>query len=122
MQKFILSKAEGLISISEAAEFLDVSIDTLRRYDKLGILHSTRPGGKIRYFNLEELKKVKLSKPLMKATNPQPTSTPPHFLHKKTFKAGLFLVRVHCLIAVTILTILFLLFPEQTAHLLTSFM
>lgn len=113
MQKFTPSKAEGLISISEAAEFLDVSIDTVRRYDKLGILHSTRPGGKTRYFDLGELKKVNLSKPS--------TSTPSHFLHKKTFNAGLFLVRF-IIIAVTILTILFLLFPETMAHLLTSFM
>lgn len=112
MQKFIPSKAEGLIPISKAAEFLNVSIDTVRRYDKLGILHSTRPGGKIRYFALEELKRVKLSKPLMKFISPQPNFTP---------KVGLLLVRI-IIIAVTILTILFLLFPEQTAHVLTSFM
>lgn len=111
MQKFIPSKVEGLIPISKAAEFLDVSIDTVRRYDKMGILHSTRPGGKIRYFDLEELKRVKSSKPLIRGASLQQNST----------KVSLLLVRI-IIIAVTILTILFLLFPEQTARLLTSFM
>lgn len=102
---------QNLISISKAAEFLNVSIDTVRRWDKLGILHSTRPGGKIRYFDLEELKRVKSSKPLIRGISLQQNST----------KVGLLLVRI-IIIAVTILTILFLLFPERMARLLTSFM
>src|SRR3989344_5854426 len=53
-----------LVSISEAAKILGVSIDTVRRWDKNGILHSQRPNGKDRYFSLEELEKIKLAQPL----------------------------------------------------------
>ena len=58
----ILSKK--LVSIREAAQILSVSIDTLRRWDKKGILKSLRPNGKDRYFSIEELEKIKFSKPL----------------------------------------------------------
>lgn len=53
-----------LISISEAAKVLGVSIDTVRRWDKLGVLHSERPDGKNRYFSPDELKKHKLCQSL----------------------------------------------------------
>src|SRR3989344_3672682 len=59
-----LPKAEKLISISEAAEFLGVSLDTIRRWDKLGTLHSQRPNGKDRFFSLGELEAIKTKKPL----------------------------------------------------------
>src|SRR5947209_29597 len=59
-----LPKDKKLISISEAAKILGVSIDTIRRWDKAGILHSERPDGKTRYFSLAELEQVKFSKPL----------------------------------------------------------
>lgn len=59
-----LNKNKKLIPISEAAKFLSVSIDTIRRWDKLGILHSERPNGKNRYFALDELEKHKLAQPL----------------------------------------------------------
>ena len=52
------------IKISEAAEFLGVSIDTVRRWDKAGKIKSTRPNGKDRCFSLAELERVKFSKPL----------------------------------------------------------
>jgi len=55
---------EKLVKISEAAQILGVSIDTVRRWDKKGILHSTRPDGKNRYFSIEELEKIKFSRPL----------------------------------------------------------
>lgn len=58
-----LSK-QKLVPISEAAIVLGVSIDTVRRWDKSGILHSERPDGKNRYFSLEELKQHKLNQPL----------------------------------------------------------
>ncbi len=60
-----MNRDQKIIVISKAAKFLGVSIDTVRRYDKLGILHSTRPGGKIRYFDIQELKAVKSSKPFI---------------------------------------------------------
>lgn len=52
------------VPIGQAAEFLGVSVDTVRRWDEKGILHSQRPDGKDRYFSLEELEKVKFSEPL----------------------------------------------------------
>ncbi|GEM_PF-922311 len=100
---------QKLIPIGEAAEFLKVSIDTVRRWDKLGILHSTRPGGKIRCFDLEELKKVKFG---IKVSTPKTN---------RLKKVGPLVVKI-LLLLLTILTILFLLFPQQTARLLTSFM
>ncbi|MDO8619454.1 MAG: MerR family DNA-binding transcriptional regulator [Candidatus Daviesbacteria bacterium] len=57
-------KGKKLIPISEAAKVLGVSIDTVRRWDKSGFLHSERPDGKNRYFALDELEKHKLSQPL----------------------------------------------------------
>lgn len=58
-----LPKSKNLIPISEAARVLGVSIDTVRRWDKSGVLHSERPDGKNRYFLIDELEKVKFSKP-----------------------------------------------------------
>ncbi len=112
---------QKLIQISEAAKFLDVSIDTVRRYDKLGILHSTRPGGKVRYFDLEELKAVKSSKPFILVSSRKSNLTPSIHLHKKTYRVGLLLIRIVILL-VTVLTILFLLLPQQTARFFTSFL
>lgn len=53
-----------LVSISEAAELLGISIDTVRRWDKQGILHSQRPNGKDRYFSVKEIKDLKATQPL----------------------------------------------------------
>ena len=53
-----------LVSISEAAQILGVSIDTIRRWDKSGTLHSTRADGKNRFFSLKELEDIKYTKPL----------------------------------------------------------
>ena len=48
-------QSKKLIPIGEAAKFLGVSVDTVRRWDERGILHPSRPNGKDRYFSLEEL-------------------------------------------------------------------
>ncbi|MBI4097654.1 MAG: MerR family transcriptional regulator, partial [Candidatus Levybacteria bacterium] len=56
--------SEKLVPISEAVKILGVSIDTVRRWDKDGTLHSVRREGNTRYFSLEELENIKLSKPL----------------------------------------------------------
>jgi len=47
------------ISISEASKLLEVSIDTLRRWDKKGLVRSSRTQSNIRLFNLEDLKNIK---------------------------------------------------------------
>jgi len=57
-------KSKDLVSISQAASILGVSIDTVRRWDKAGTLSSSRPDGKNRYFSVDELQKVKLDQPL----------------------------------------------------------
>lgn len=59
-----LPKQKKLISISETAKFLGVSIDTIRRWDNSGVLHSQRPDGKNRYFSLNELEEHKSHQPL----------------------------------------------------------
>src|SRR3990167_9528589 len=59
-----LSTAKKLVPIREAAKILGVSIDTIRRWDKSGILHASRPDGKTRHFSVDELEKVKFSQPL----------------------------------------------------------
>ncbi|PIU24575.1 hypothetical protein COT12_00335, partial [Candidatus Berkelbacteria bacterium CG08_land_8_20_14_0_20_39_8] len=52
------------VPIGEAAGFLGVSVDTVRRWNEKGVLSSTRPDGKNRYFSVEDLEKVKFSQPL----------------------------------------------------------
>lgn len=49
---------EKLISIGEAAEYLGVSIDTLRRWEKKGKVTTYRSPGGHRYFKPEDLDKV----------------------------------------------------------------
>jgi len=56
--------SKKLIPIGKASEYLGVSIDTVRRWDEKGLLNSTRPDGKNRYFSIEELEKIKFSQPL----------------------------------------------------------
>ena len=55
---------DDIVSISQAADVLGVSIDTIRRWDKSGILRSTRPDGKNRYFSVSDLERLKFHKPL----------------------------------------------------------
>ena len=59
-----LSSPNNYLPISEAAKFLGVSLDTLRRWDKSGTLKSKRLDGKNRYYSLEDLKKNKSNRPL----------------------------------------------------------
>ncbi len=53
------SKEIKIVSIGKAADFLGVSVDTVRRWDKAGKLHSKRLDGKNRYFSVRELEEVK---------------------------------------------------------------
>ncbi len=52
------------MSIGEAAKFLGVSIDTIRRWDKAGKIQAIRIDGKNRHFDVEQLKALKASFPL----------------------------------------------------------
>ena len=58
------NKQPKIVLIGEAANILGVSIDTVRRWDKAGKLHSVRPDGKNRYFAVSELEKINGSKGL----------------------------------------------------------
>ena len=49
----------NFLSIGKAANYLGVSIDTLRRWDKEGKINSQRIDGKNRFFSLSEIQNVK---------------------------------------------------------------
>src|SRR3990167_8737854 len=59
-----LSAHGGLVGIGQAAAMLGVSIDTVRRWDKTGVLHSIRLDGKNRYFDVASLERQRVAKPL----------------------------------------------------------
>ncbi len=59
-----LKPKKNLVSIGKAAEILGVSIDTIRRWNKAGAIHTYREEGKARRFSLDELREMKASKPL----------------------------------------------------------
>src|SRR4051812_499166 len=46
-------------SVGDAAKILGVSIDTVRRWDKRGLIHAERLDGKNRYFAVDELEAFK---------------------------------------------------------------
>ena len=60
MNKTTLVK-RNLMSIGQAAGYLGVSIDTLRRWERVGKIQSERADGKNRYFAKQELSKLKSS-------------------------------------------------------------
>ncbi|WP_219844291.1 MULTISPECIES: DNA (cytosine-5-)-methyltransferase [unclassified Arthrobacter] len=47
-----------MLTISEAAQVLDLSVDTLRRWDKGGLIRSTRSAQNHRLFDLDEIRRV----------------------------------------------------------------
>ena len=49
---------QAMLTVSEAAEVIGVSIDTIRRWDKKGLVKTQRSGLNYRLFNLEELKRI----------------------------------------------------------------
>src|SRR3989344_8548858 len=53
-----------LVPISEAANILGVSVDTIRRWNKKGLIESVRPDGKNRFFDTSDLEKFLDEKPL----------------------------------------------------------
>ena len=54
-------KDKNLLTISEAAEFLGVSIDTLRRWDSKGKLKALRSSGGHRYYSKDQLENFVLN-------------------------------------------------------------
>ncbi|MGE5041345.1 MAG: MerR family DNA-binding transcriptional regulator, partial [Candidatus Levyibacteriota bacterium] len=59
-----LPDKKNFLSISKAAKYLGVSIDTIRRWDAKGKLKGTRLDGKNRYFTKEDLSQFKKEQPL----------------------------------------------------------
>ncbi len=57
-QNVVTSEPQMRLSIGKAAEYLGVSIDTLRRWEKKEKVKSTRSPGGHRYFTKEELDNV----------------------------------------------------------------
>lgn len=55
---------DRLVTIGEAAKILGVSIPTLRRWEKKGLIRSVREGSGYRYFLLSELEQFRQSRPL----------------------------------------------------------
>jgi excisionase family DNA binding protein len=53
-----------LISIGQTAKVLGVSVDTIRRWDKEGVLNSARADGKTRFFSVKEVEAIKFEKPV----------------------------------------------------------
>ncbi|MBI3577191.1 MerR family DNA-binding transcriptional regulator [Candidatus Gottesmanbacteria bacterium] len=102
---------EKLLVISDTADYLGVSIDTIRRWDRGGVLHAVRPDGKTRYFRLTELVAVKNQEPRAKAPQVSRASN--------VWGIGMVFVRVGFSIFI-ILTIAFLLIPNETAKILTT--
>lgn len=102
---------EKLLVISDAAEYLGVSIDTVRRWDRAGVLHAIRPHGKTRYFRLTELVSVKNDVPRAKAVGNTQQMSP--------MRIGTMFVRLGFFLLI-LLTILFLLIPNETAKILTT--
>ncbi|MCH7640887.1 MerR family transcriptional regulator, partial [Patescibacteria group bacterium] len=98
IEKFVKSKSsqvrgrKKLVPISKAAVILNVSKDTIRRWDKKGKLHSVRPDGKNRYFSKEDLELVKVSRPLKISEAARFIGVSPSTLRRHE-KAGLVSVR-----------------------------
>lgn len=80
-----------LLSIGRAAKEIGVSVDTLRRWEKRGLITSHRSPTGRRYYNLEELKYVFAKKPAFRRRE---TSLPPQpTISAKPEKEGLFSTR-----------------------------
>lgn len=48
----------NLLSVSDAAEKLNISVDTIRRWEKKGLIRATRSKSNYRLFSLDELKRI----------------------------------------------------------------
>ncbi len=55
---YTLISMSALLTISEAAEKIGVSIDTIRRWEKKGLIKSTRSELNYRIFNIDEIQRI----------------------------------------------------------------
>ncbi|MEA3494267.1 MAG: DNA (cytosine-5-)-methyltransferase [Candidatus Margulisiibacteriota bacterium] len=49
---------KNVVTVADAAELLDVSVDTIRRWEKKGLIKSKRSDHNYRLFNLQEIKRI----------------------------------------------------------------
>ena len=61
----VLAMAHDLYFISMAARLLDMHPQTLRKYERLGLVRPTRTVGSIRVYNDDELERLRLIKHLV---------------------------------------------------------
>ena len=64
-----------MVSISKGAALVGVSIDTLRRWDKGGIIRAVRDSKGVRHFNLDEIQRL-INKKKNRSTSEQPPNIP----------------------------------------------
>lgn len=89
-----MQKQNKLLSIGEAAEYLNVSIDTLRRWEKRGKIEPLRSPGNHRYFSVTDLDKLfgkryqhdNLKEKKFKLPKPEKESTPIKTFERETEK------------------------------------
>lgn len=55
---FIINVMNKLLTVHEAAQKLDVSVDTIRRWEKKGLIKSARSDHNYRLFSIDELQRV----------------------------------------------------------------
>ena len=55
----------GVYIISVAARILDMHPQTLRKYERLGLINPDRTGGMLRLYSREDIRKIKLIRHLM---------------------------------------------------------
>lgn len=53
-----VERKEGFVSVTAASKILDVSVDTIRRWNKLGLIKATRDKNNNRLFNLQEIQRL----------------------------------------------------------------
>lgn len=92
------------LSIGQAAKFLKISIDTLRRWDKKGKIKSYRSPGGHRYFLKDDLKKLQNQKYVRQEVKPA-KSPKKRIRNKRTFLSYQHEIIVQLLPAIKIILI-----------------
>lgn len=87
---FLLRKEATLLTIAQAAKFLKVSPDTLRRWEAKGIVTPQRTKGGSRRYTLLDIKIAKLNKKKSRFFQISTLFRQNYINHKRDFKIALF--------------------------------
>jgi hypothetical protein len=109
------------VSISEAAELLDISIDDVKQLEEQELLRAVRRDGKARFFLFDDIARIKSNKgptisqeaDLIKIQAQQQTASSLSAIRKILLFVGFGLLAA--VAVVFLITVLFILFPLQTA-------